>query len=223
MQKPNDYPRNETFHFALDNLNSLGYDDKKIYFTCLKFFESLSTYYEVLFRMKKHSKSGKGKTLTLTSHLKKLMEKYYLPKVICLSSFEPFPSEEKYLLTKILTYVKGMTKGVQSNLIVPIEKVIEKLVLGIPRPPKGKFFITYRNNNCIIPNNENDYEIKPRELNQYNYYSYKMHLIFMFKIDEIMEILKCILLEVPILFFSHNKEKLTNVFETFLFLISPFE
>ena len=223
MKKPNDYPRNETFHFSLDNLNSLGYDDKKIYFTCLKFFESLSTYYEVLFRMKKHSKSGKGKTLTLTSNLKKLMEKYYLPKVICLSSFEPFPSEEKYLLTKILTYVNGMTKGVQSNLIVPIEKVIEKLVLGIPRPPKGKFFITYRNNNCIIPNNENDYEIKPRELNQYNYYSYKMHLIFMFKIDEIMEILKCLLLEVPILFFSQSKEKLTNVFETFLFLISPFE
>ena len=45
MKKPNDYPRNETFHFSLDNLNSLRYDDKKIYFTCLKFFESLSTYF----------------------------------------------------------------------------------------------------------------------------------------------------------------------------------
>ena len=135
----------------------------------------------------------------------------------------PFPSEEKYLLIKILEYVSGMTKGIQNNIIIPIEKIIEKLILGVPRPPKGKFYITYKNNNCIIPNSENDYDIKQRELNQYNYYSYKMHLIFYFKLEEIIEILKCLLMEIPILFFSKNKEKLTNIFETFIFLLSPFE
>lgn len=62
------------------------------------------------------------------------MEKYYIPKVICLSSFVPFPTEEKYLLTKILAYVNGITKGIQNNIIIPIEKVIEKMVLGIPVP-----------------------------------------------------------------------------------------
>ena len=30
-------------------------------------------------------------------------------------------------------------------------------------------------------------------------------------------------MEIPILFFSKNKEKLTNIFETFIFLLSPFE
>ena len=50
-----------------------------------------------------------------------------------------------------------------------------------------------------------------------------MHLIFIFKIDEIIDVIKCLLLEIPILFFSKNKEKLTNIFETFLCLISPFE
>ena len=50
-----------------------------------------------------------------------------------------------------------------------------------------------------------------------------MHLIFIFKTDDIMEIIKCLLLEIPILFFSKSKEKLTNIFETFLCLISPFE
>ena len=90
-------------------------------------------------------------------------------------------------------------------------------------PPKGKFFVTYKNNNCIIPNVEKDYEIKQRELNQYNYYSYKMHLIFFFKTDDIAEIIKCLLSEVPILFFSQSKERLTNIFETFLFLLRPFE
>ena len=227
-EKPNDLPKHECFHFNLDNLNSLGNDDKKIYFTCLLFYEPLSIYYEILIRIKRYTKANekdkeKQKVKPLTTELKKLIERYYVPKVICLSSFVPFPSEEKYLLTKMLTYINGFTKGVQNNIIVPIEKVIEKLVLGIPRPPKGKFYITYKNNNCIIPNNENDYEIKQRELNQYNYYSYKMHLIFTFKIDDIMEIIKCLLLEIPILFFSQNKEKLTNIFESFMFLIRPFE
>ena len=223
MEKPNDFPKHECFHFSLDNLNSLGVDDKKIYFTALLFYESLKTYYEVLIRRIKHSKSNTKKLKPISSNLKKLMEKYYVPKVICLSSFVPFPNEEKFLLNKILAYVNGMTKGIQSNIIIPIEKVIEKLVLGIPRPPKGKFYITYKNNNCIIPNTENNYDIKQRELNQYNFYSYKMHLIFLFKTDEIMEIMKCLLLEIPILFFSQSKEKLTNIFESFLLLLSPFE
>ena len=139
MKNENDYPKNESFHFSLNNLNSLGYDDKRIYFTCLKFYEPLTTYYEMLIRIKKHSKTNSGKLKPLSSNLKKLIEKYYIPKVICLSSFVPFPKEEKHLLNKILIYVKGLTEGIQNNLIVPIEKVIEKLVLGIPRPPKGKF------------------------------------------------------------------------------------
>ena len=223
MEKPNDFPKHECFHFSLDNLNSLGIDDKKIYFTALLFYEQLSTYYEILIRMYRHSKTNTKKLKPLTSNLKKMIEKYYVPKVICLSSFVPFPNEEKFLLNKILAYVNGMTKGIQNNIIIPIEKVIEKLVLGIPRPPKGKFYITYKNNNCIIPNTENNYDIKQRELNQYNFYSYKMHLIFLFNKDDIMEIIKCLLLEIPILFFSQNKEKLTNIFESFLLLLSPFE
>ena len=232
FKNQNDFPKHEGFHFSLDNLNSLGIDDKKIYFTCLLFYEALSTYYEVLIRyfkykisksVNKNNEKKIDKLKTITPKLKKLMDQYYIPKVICFSSFVPFPNEEKYLLTKLLAYVSGMTKGIQNNIVIPIEKIIEKLILGIPRPPKGKFHITYRNNNCIIPNNENDYNIIQRELNQYNYYSYKMHLIFIFKTDDIMEIIKCLLLEIPILFFSKNKEKLTNIFETFLCLISPFE
>ena len=50
-----------------------------------------------------------------------------------------------------------------------------------------------------------------------------MQLIFIFKTEEIIEIMKSLLMEIPILFFSKSKEKLTNIFETFLFLLSPFE
>ena len=51
-EKPNDLPKHECFHFNLDNLNSLGNDDKKIYFTCLLFYEPLSIYYEILMDVK---------------------------------------------------------------------------------------------------------------------------------------------------------------------------
>jgi len=223
INDPNEFPKHECFHFNLDNLNSLGNDDKKIYFTCLLFYERLSSYYEILYRIKKNSKYNLKKLKPLTKETKELIDKYYVPKVIVLSSFVPFPNEEKYLLTKILAYASGMTKDIQHNIIIPIEKVIEKLVLGIPRPPKGKFYVTYKKLNCIIPNDENDFDIKQRELNQYNYYSYKMQLIFIFKIEEIIEIIKCLLMEIPILFFSKSKERLTNIFETFIFLLSPFE
>ena len=213
ISQPNQYPKHECFHFNLDNLNSLNNEDKKIYFTCLLFYEPLSTYYDLFLRVKKLNKFTFNKIKPLTKE----------PKVIVFSSFVPFPNEEKYLLGKLLAYASGLTKGIQNNIVIPIEKVIEKLVLGIPMPPKGKFFVTYKNNNCIIPNVEKDYEIKQRELNQYNYYSYKMHLIFFFKTDDIAEIIKCLLSEVPILFFSQSKERLTNIFETFLFLLRPFE
>ena len=223
IEDPNQFPKHECFHFSLDNLNSIGDNDKKIYFTCLLFYEPLSLYHEMCIRVKKHMKRNQYKAKSLTKEQKNLMDKYYIPKVIVLSSFIPFPNEQKYLLNKILLYTSGMTKGIQNNIVIPIEKIIEKLVLGIPMPPKGKFYVTYKNNNCIIPNSENDYDIKQRELNQYNFYSYKMQIIFIFKLEDIMEIIKCLLAEIPILFFCKNKEKLTNIFETFLFLLSPFE
>ena len=35
IEDPNQFPKHECFHSSLDNLNSIGDNDKKIYFTCL--------------------------------------------------------------------------------------------------------------------------------------------------------------------------------------------
>ena len=93
INAPNQYPKNECFHFNLDNLNSLGNNDKKIYFTCLLFYERLSTYYELLLRIVNTSKYNIKVLKPLSKETKELIEKYYVPKVIVLSSFVPFPSE----------------------------------------------------------------------------------------------------------------------------------
>ena len=50
-----------------------------------------------------------------------------------------------------------------------------------------------------------------------------MQMVYLFKIEDILEIYKWITLEQPVLFFSEEKEKLTNIFETFMNLLFPFQ
>ena len=196
----------EYFYFSLKNLLSTSYNDKRIYFTCCIFYENLGKYL--------YLKEQILDIINDYSQIKNLViEKICVPKLICISSFIPYPLQYKTILEKLILYVK------KNTIKIPIEKEIENLVLGIPFPKKLAFYPTKRND-CIIDTNI-DFLI--RDLNKNNFYSYKMKYIFVFKIEDVFEIYKCLLLERPILFFSEDKEKLTNIFESFLSLLFPFE
>ena len=119
----------------------------------------------------------------------------------------------RIILEKLILYVEN------NNIKLPIEKEIENLVLGISFPKKCVFYPIKRDESCINTN----VDFLLRDLNQYNFYSYKMKSIFVFKIEDVFKIYKLLLLEKPILFFNENKEKLTNIFESFLSLIYSFE
>ena len=201
---------NEYFHFSLKNLLSTSYNDKRIYFTCCIFYENLSKYILVK-NLKKNKNSDKPEINIKNKNFK--LEEIYIPKLICISSFIPYPMQFRTILEKLVLYVEN------NNIKLPIEKEIENLVLGIPFPKKCVFYPIKRNDNWINTN----IDFLLRDLNQYNFYSYKMKSIFVFKIEDVFEIYKFLLLEKPILFFSENKEKLTNIFESFLSLIYPFE
>ena len=208
LSKENLSEEYEFFHFNLKNLLSVSLDDKRIYFTCCIFYENLTQYLSI--------KNLKNNSLNKKENLsnKNIKPEYiYVPKLICISSFIPYPTQFRTILEKLIIYTK------KNNIQIPIEKEIENLILGIPFPKKSIFYPTKRND-CYLNNN---IEFFLRDINQKNYYSYKMKSIFYFNIDQIMEIYRCILLEKPILFFSKDKEKLTNIFETFLNLIFPFE
>ena len=153
--------------------------------------------------------TSKRKTLKLLKE--NFFSSIYIPKVICLSSKIPFPQEKSILLNLILNYILN-----NNEVKIPIEKIIESIMLEIPFPPKGIISFNYTLNNTQIL-------IKQTPINRIQIYSYKMHYIFCFSVKNIIFILKCILLEYPILFFSKNKEKLSNIIETFILLLFPFK
>ena len=263
-------PKNEIFHFSLDNLK---YKNKKIYFTCLLFYEPLSSYLEckqnyeslMIENDNKNNKESLNDNLkknnlnntdfknkeklfefsrTFIRHMESTpqINKYnntlnelflikennnnynnqeikvskenyfnsiYIPKVICLSSKSPFPEEKSIILKLLLRYILD-----KEERLFPIEKIIENLMLEITFPPKGIYGFKYELNNKEIL-------IKQSPLNKIQILSYKMQYIFSFQIIDIIHIFQYIILEYPILFFSINKEKLTNVVESFISLLYP--
>jgi hypothetical protein len=230
-------PKDEVFHFSLNNVPSRHSKNKNIFYTCLLFYEALSGYYNIQKAINKDSLNSnnknisedirsKNKKLTVDPRIKVsfnrnnnfLFNNYFSPKVICFCSFIPFPSEFKYLLTKLKDYCLGII----GRITIPIEKLIENLVVAIPRPIRGRFNVKIKKDYFLLNGEDNDLDITQCDFNQYNYHSYKYQLIYEFSIDEIIEIYKCLLLEIPLLFFSKNKEKLTNIVHSFLELLSPF-
>ena len=205
----------EFFHFNLRNLLSTSYYEKRIYFTCCIFYENLTKYLSLqnLQRSTLNLNNKKINNDELLSNRTIKPEQIYIPKLMCISSFIPFPIQYRTILEKLILYSK------KKEIKIPIEKEIENLVLGIPFPKRGIFYPTKRSDYCIDVN----IDFLLRDLNQCNFSSYKLKRIFVFKIDDVIRIYKYILLEKPILFFSDDKEKLTNIFESFLSLIFPFE
>ena len=224
-------PQQEFFHFSLENIYSRNNKNKYIYYTCLIFYESLNTYYNIqkllnneeennldVIKMKKQKFENKSNSV-VSINRSYLLDNYFVPKLICLCSFIPFPSEFKYILQKVKEY----SSGVMGKISIPIEKIIENLVITIPRPLRGRFNIKFKNDYFLLNGEKNDLEICLRDFNQYNFHSYRYQLIFIFSVENIIEIYKSLLLEIPLIFFSNDKDKLTNIVSTFLELLSPFQ
>ena len=229
-------PREEFFHFRLDNTPSRNTKNKYVYFTCLIFYESLVTYYNIQkllnYNQTEHNSSNNLNKIELkkqrfemkantTLYLNKsyLFDNFFIPKVICFSSFIPFPYEFKYLLKKIKEY----SLGEFGKISIPIEKIVENLVITIPRPIRGRFNLKIKKDYFLLNGDKNDFDISLRDFNKYDFHSYRYQLIFIFSVENIIEIYKSLLLEIPLIFFSNDKEKLTNIVNTFLELLSPFK
>ena len=146
-----------------------------------------------------------------------LFSTIYIPKVILLSSLQPYIYEKTILLKKIYDYFI-LNKN---NIIIPLEKIIENILLEIPDPPAGYLSIIYKDS--ILFETNKYLTINKRSINKIPLNFYKMQYLFFFNVKDIIEILRCLILEIPIIFFSNDKEILTNIVESFLILIFPFE
>ena len=214
----NTHPTPNTFFFELDNF-PINPNFPKIFFSCYLFYESLEVYRKIILKKKqiilgeddtnqKQKKEITDEDMNTSEYIN-----YYLPKVILFASVLPFPRE----LTKILKTLYNKYIVTQNSYEYPLEKVIENLICNVPIPTRGKFSIIYQ-----LFNEKFIFGQSPA--NKVPNVSIELNLIFtVFKIRDILTIFKCILLEIPILFFSMNKNILCTFVEGFLSLIYPFQ
>ena len=207
------WPRDEYFFFSFENLNKFPYENKRIYFTAVVIFELAKSYLEIKYNNKippLPKSTDETKNPVSLDHI-------FIQKALCFSTFVPFPSETKCLIGELLEYVRA------NQIILPLEKIIEGIIFGIPRPVRAYFYISCKKTNEFIPKQRKDIDFSLREFNQYNYYSYLYQFILKFTVHDILLIYKSLLLEIPILFFCSIKENLTNIVETFFHLLTPLE
>ena len=210
LVQKNSCPVEEFFYFSLDNMVGKDTNDKSLNFCCALFYEPIPKYLKI-----KRMKNPQNKKKLQKKEIQ--LDKYFAPKALCVSSFLSFPSEFKFLLSKLINYVKA------DKITYPIEKIIENMVYGIPKPPKVHFYIHCKKVNGFFPKQDFELDFRLSELNQCSLNSFKFQSIFNFNLDDIMDIYKSLFLEVPVLFFCVKKELLTNIFESFMTLMHPFE
>ena len=155
---------------------------------------------------------------------------YYIPKCICLLSIHP----RIKLFQKILLHLYEY--GLLQNVEIPLEKIITNLIIEVPLPPRGLYSINYNyfyenyenKENKININNNNNQESAPNLkstennkllISEVDLRKFNKSLSFNCK----MEVIKHILLNSKILFFSQNLTTLTDIIYSFLILIFPFK
>ena len=220
----------ENFIFSLDNQITIDKNSSlkinKIYYTCLLFYEKLNDYKTCIDIKKNNSNNNKNNTNDFIN------KNILIPKVICLSSFSPFYMETKSILTSLKQYIDYFhySPGLPIENKYPIEKIIEGFIFNLPGLPRMNYALTLNkaNSEKSSENIDNKYfsEIRiantppnkrPKIVVNYSF------LMKFFRIEEIFEILKYIILEEPILFFCDDIKFLTYAVEGFAALIYPFE
>ena len=218
------------FIFSLDNFEidkNISLRTNKVYYTCYMFYEKLDDYRTCInLKNDSNNKNNNKKNSILNKNI-------LIPKVICLSSFYPYIQQSKLILHYLkenidkFNYNKLVDNNIKSlnkDNNLSVENIIEGLIYNIPSLPRSNFLMKLQKNFFIIgeepsmQSNKNEQEIinekeiiffnsppnkKPRPIINY------AKLMKFFKIEDIFEIIKIILLEEPILFFCSNIEDLT--------------
>ena len=233
----------ESFSFSLDNLAVQDYTSSlrtdKVYYNCLLFYEKIDDFKKLANYRRKIS--FKSQEILEEEKNRNIL----IPKVICLSTFTPLFSSGNKILTAIKRYCSNYSLDSLSDPnkdnIYPIENIIEGIIYNIPGlPNRGKFIIrldyeTFYDKKLIAreirritvsSNNTNNkksgmkFDESPINQNPKALINYSILLNF-FTIEELFEIVKSIILEEPILFFSEDISYLTLTINGILSLIYP--
>ena len=233
------YKQNEQFVFSLDNLVEKDYDSSlrinKLYYNCLLFYEKVENFNN--FSNYRRKMSFKSEEILEKEKNKNIL----IPKVICFSSFSPLITSASKILFLIKEYCDryNFESLFDKDNFYPIENIIEGLLYNIPGLPRGNFKIRldigafYDENdlqknddivksNAELTNKKHEMIIEESPINKSPkaIINYSLLMTF-FTVEELFDIIRSIILEEPILFFSDNITNLTYTIEGILALIYP--
>ncbi len=211
--------------FILDNaLYSFNYPQKFI--SCLIFYESVIKYKKLKDKIDMCSSLNETSAdsvnnistsyeskVPLTSKRSPFYKSkfYYIPKCICLISVYPYINIHQQILYSLYQCV------IYSSSQIPIEKIIENLIIEVPVPPRGLYTIEY-----LLLNKK--LTLTTNEMNKIPYVHVNLEKIYQwFNLDTIIEIIRQIYYESKILFFSTDLNILCKVLLAFISLIFPYK
>jgi len=136
--------------------------------------------------------------------------KYYIPKCLCLISLYPYITELSKIIKNIYQY------SLVEKQIYPLEKIINNLIIEVPTPPRGIYYIEYSLiNESII--------LKANQMNELYTLSIEFERLFtIFDLNSILEIFQYLMLNTKIIIFSKEIKNLTPVILSLLSLLYPF-
>ena len=233
--------KEEEWVFSLDNLSEqdLGSSlrTNKLYYNCLLFYEKIENFKNLSnYRRKMSFKSDE----VLEEEKNKNI---LLPKVICLSSFTPQFMNSGQILNLIKKYCDNYNfeSLFDKDNFYPVENIIEGLIYNLPGLPRGNFTIkldygSFLGEDVMAKLNrrmsetsnkantnkklEMIFQDSPINKSPRALINYSLLMTF-FTVEEIFDIIRNIILEEPILFFSDDIFNLTHTIEGIIALIYP--
>ena len=121
--------------------------------------------------------------------------------------------------TYTMANVKDVKKVMEpecTEIIIPIDKIIENLLIELPVPPRGIFKVEY-----TLINKER--ELKQTKMNQLPLVDINLKRLFTFEVKEIVDLYLYLFLETRILFFSEDIQALNMYIFGLLALLYPFQ
>lgn len=136
--------------------------------------------------------------------------KYYIPKCLCLISLYPYITELSKIIKIIYQY------SLVEKQIYPLEKIINNLIIEVPTPPRGIYYIEYSLiNESII--------LKANQMNELYTLNIEFERLFtIFNLNNILEIFQYLMLNTKIIIFSKEIKNLTPTILSLLSLLYPF-
>ena len=210
-------PKPQFYSVILDNqLYSATYTNKFI--ACLLIYESIIGYQklnekykssDILFNTMRSNSIRSAKQSQSSDKYKN----YYIPKCLCLISVYPAFNRFQEILMSLYDLI---TSNQYDSLY--IDRIIEKMIVEIPKLPKGhkKIFLKLPPNKII--------DLTEKKMNDFPCINIDLPKFFAcLDFYNILEIFRFLLFETKLIFFGSNLTDLTNSIISILTLIAPFK